>query len=82
MIDAIVNEMPNPEAMNEIFPFETDEFDQHVRYRMVELDNGAILTANHADFNEIFDMQQFPNENIHQFTTSGEIISQRYRRLK
>ena len=81
-IHAIVSEMPNSDAMNEVFPFETNEFDQHVRYRIVELDNGALLAANHAEFGEVFEMQEFPNENRHRFSTSGTILKERYRKLK
>ena len=79
---AIREHFPKPELMNDTFTFEVEEFDNHIRYRTVELDNGAILTADDREFSNVFHEEQMQNSNRSRYTTEGTILSQKFRKTK
>lgn len=81
-IQAIANELTNPAAMDEVFPFQVSEFDRHIGFRIVELDNGAMLIANYANFPEVYEVERLPADNRLRFTTSGTIVKEQYRKSK
>jgi hypothetical protein len=62
------------------FRFDPDEFVQHLAYRQVELDNGAILTAPANRFDEIYERQR--RRNGETFSTTGEVVDQKLKKTK
>ncbi|MBV8367472.1 MAG: hypothetical protein JO036_00860 [Candidatus Eremiobacteraeota bacterium] len=88
-VNALTQAMRREEVMKETFQFDKAVFDQHVAYRSVELSNGAMLTADNADFDTIFRQRQVddqtapqvegetPSSPLTEFTTVGRIVNQR-----
>ena len=68
--------------MNDTFTFDSDEFDKHIRYRSVELDNGAIMTADDKEFSNVFREEPLGDTNRSRYTTEGTILAQRFRKTK
>ena len=94
---AVVRALPRPELMDDVFRFRVAEFDRHIRYRMVELDTGAMLMADDARFDELFESELADNgarlveqyksgsavgEGMVRYSTVGRVIDQRYRKRK
>ena len=94
---ALDRELPRRELMDEVFRFDVAEFDRHLRYRMVELNTGAMLMADDARFDELFRSQLADNrarpdegfrseskdgEGMVRYSTVGRVINQRYRKTK
>lgn len=79
---AIKEHFAKPILMDETFTFDSVEFDKHVRYRSVELDNGAILTAEDSDFSDVFREERLGDKNRSRYTTEGAILSQRFKKIK
>ena len=79
---AIREHFVKPELMSDTFTFDSDEFDKHVRYRTVELDNGAILTADDREFSNVFHEEQLGDSKRSRYTTEGQILMQRFRKTK
>lgn len=67
-----------PAAAHEQFTFTTQEFDQHISYRSVKLDSGAILTAENANFDEVFE-QESTEVGRTKFSTTGTVVEERLR---
>jgi hypothetical protein len=88
-VTALTHAMHREEVMHETFQFDRTVFDQHIAYRSVELDNGAMLTADNANFDTIFHQRQVEDQIVPQteaetpaapsteFTTVGRIVNQR-----
>ena len=53
------NQFPNEKVYLESFKFTSDEFGQHVAFRSIELNNGAVLTASASDFDDVFTQQKY-----------------------
>lgn len=96
-VDAVERELSRPELMDESFRFDVAEFDRHIRYRMVELNTGAMLMADDARFDDVFRSEQTDNderlddgiqfgaavaEGMVRYSTVGRVIDQRYRKRK
>ena len=77
--EALQSSMP-PRAYEEQFHFSTQEFAEHIKYRSVELDNGALLTADFKKFDDVFKRQQLPNSNAVRFSTEGQVVDDRLRK--
>jgi hypothetical protein len=67
---ALQDALPRPELMGEVFRFDREEFEKHVMYRLVELDNGGVLIADDADSERV------------RFTTEGAVVDSRLRKSK
>lgn len=79
----IKESLPNPEIFGETFEFVREEFDQHLPYRSVELDNGAFMVAEAASFEEVFVKQALErNDGVVRFSTEGRIVDQELRKTK
>lgn len=78
----IIEAYPRPELMTESFRFDATEFDRHALYRAVELDNGAMLMAEDANFSHVFRTERLVAENKVRYTTEGTVIDQRFRKTK
>ena len=79
---AIREHFSKPELMTDTFTFDATEFDKHVRYRTIELDNGAILTADDREFSNVFKEERFADDNRSRYTTEGNVVAQRFRKTK
>lgn len=96
-MEAVERGLPRPELMDEAFRFDVAEFDRHIRYRMVELNTGAMLMADDAEFDEVFQSEpandsarrdegyrseSADGEGMVRYSTVGRVIDQRYRKRK
>lgn len=64
----------------ERFPFSAEEFSIHIAFQSIELDNGAILTAESQKFDTVFKRESV--EQSVRFTTQGLIVNQKLRKAK
>ena len=80
--EAIREHFAKPDLMNDTFTFDSEEFDKHIRYRTVELDNGAIMTADDKEFSNVFHEEQLGDSNRSRYTTEGTILYQVFRKTK
>jgi hypothetical protein len=63
----------------ESFLFDSSEFEKVLSYKSVELDNGALISANAYSFNDVFQMNRAENDDsgtVH-VTTSGKIVNEK-----
>lgn len=75
--------LPRPELMEETFQFDRDEFDKHVMYRSVELDNGALLIAENSTFESVFRREQMrAAEGRVRYITEGNVVSEKLRKTR
>ncbi len=81
-VQAITARFSRPESMRDVFRFNAAEYDKHIRYQTVELDNGATLTAVNGDFSEVFQEEIVSDDGRVRFTTEGNILDRRIRRVK
>lgn len=74
---------PRADLLDEVFQFDREEFERNAPYRAVGLDNGALLIAEDARFNEVF-QQQAVNQGIGQvrYITQGKVIDEELRKTK
>jgi hypothetical protein len=80
-IALIVKAYPRPELIKESFTFDSIEFERHILYQAVELDNGATLMAEATHFADVFHTETF-DEGRTRYTTEGVIVDQRLRKRK
>lgn len=74
----------NPSRLlNDKFSFDRAEFDKHLSYRMVELDNGAILSAQASRFDDCFESSPVKGDSQSvRFVTSGKVVDEKLKRSK
>jgi hypothetical protein len=79
---AVIREaLPRTELFHETFKFDQAEFDSHITFRSIVLDNGAVLTADNSRFEDVFRKEAVPNsERRLRFSTEGTIVDQRLRK--
>lgn len=70
---ALRAKIARPEMLAQTFRFDRAEYDKSVPYRTVELANGAVLTAQNAKFDEVFDMAD-AGDGRTTFSTTGEVV--------
>lgn len=80
--EAIESAFPRRDLIDEAFRFDREEFERHATYRTVELDNGALLTAEDSRFSDIFQVERLVAENRARYSTEGEVVDQRLRKTK
>lgn len=81
-VQAITSRLSRPESARDVFRFSATEYDKHVRYRTVDLDNGATLTAPSNDFSDVFQETPLSDDGRVRFTTEGKVLDRRLRRTK
>ena len=81
-VQAITSRLSRPEAANDVFTFSTAEFDKHIRYQTVELNNGATMTAPSGEFSDVFSEETVSDDGRVRFTTEGYVVDRRIRRVK
>lgn len=80
---ALEGALPRPELMREVFQFDREEFEKHILYRLVELDNGGMLLAEDAEFENVFEKEAI-DQTQHRFrySTEGQVVDTRLRKAK
>lgn len=78
-LDLVVDAFPRQELLDESFAFDADEFDRQIRYRALELDNGALMIADDRQFDEVFNVESLDDDEQVQVTTEGRIVDERLR---
>ena len=69
--------------IDETFQLDASEFAKIIAYRSIELDNGGMLTAEVAAFDNVFQRQQVGSaESRVRFSTEGKIISEKLGKAK
>ena len=74
---AVVKQLDRADLANDNFQFDADEFTKQLPYRTVELDNGAMLTADAVSFDKVFDHKPVDGGEKTQFSTVGSIVSEK-----
>jgi hypothetical protein len=77
----IREQFPSDKVFSESFKFVADEFHQHIAYRSVELNNGALLTAPAMQFDQVFARQEQTGHQV-RFSTVGEVVDDKLRKTK
>jgi hypothetical protein len=72
--------LPRTELFDESFQFDQAEFDNHISYRSITLDNGAVLTAENSSFEEVFRQEAVQSSAKIRFSTEGAVVEQRVRK--
>lgn len=79
----VKKQLSDPTISNEQFEFDPLEFSNQLKYRSIELDNGAVLTAESGEFENVFQREDIPNEeNEIKISTTGKVIGERLRKGK
>ena len=80
--NALERQLPRPELMSETFTFDVAEFDKHLQYRAVELDNGGLLLAEDGSFDEVFETQPVDGSDRVRISTEGRVVNETLRNRK
>lgn len=75
-IELVTKNMGRADLMDDVFAMNADEFSAHTQYRSVKLDNGALLSAETADFDAVFETQEVSEGRI-RYATEGRVLEQR-----
>lgn len=82
-MNALRSSFARPELLNETFDFDHSEFDRHVPYRAVALDNGALMIAEDAKFDMVFPHAPSSDaKDAVRYVTEGRIVDERLRKQK
>lgn len=80
---ALESAFPRRDLMNEVFQFDREEFQRHAPYRAIELDNGGVMIAEDARFNQVFREEVIPQaEGRVRFVTEGRVVGGSLRKTK
>jgi hypothetical protein len=72
-----------PDLMDEVFQFDRAEFQRNALYRAIELDNGGLLIAEDAHFDEVFERQVVDaDERRFLYRTEGSVVNETLRKTK
>src|SRR5262249_29957411 len=75
--DAIERELKHPGLAQERFRFDAEEFRSQVAYRSVELSNGAMLTSESSEFDDVFQREVLDEATQEvRFSTAGGVIGE------
>jgi len=72
---AIVQALKKPVLADDVFTFDATEFKAIVAFKSVELDNGAVLTAEYDNFNKVFTEEKIKDQT--QYVTRGRIVNEK-----
>jgi hypothetical protein len=76
-IAALSSTLADPTLRFDQFQFSLDEFSKHVKYRSLQISNGALLTAPSGRFDECFERTRTAEGGSEVFTTRGTVINER-----
>lgn len=75
--EAVLSEM-GPRVVDQKFKFSSEEFGNQITYRSIELDNGAILTAETHEFDKIFESKTIDQlKSKARYTTEGRVVREK-----
>jgi len=77
--EALIREAKTPRAAEEQFEFDINEFRNRIAYKSLELDNGAVLTAESSIFDDVFHrraVDDVADQSI-EFSTRGRILNEK-----
>lgn len=75
--------LPRQDLFTETFQFDAAEFEKHVLYRSVELDNGALLTGVNEAFDTIFHRETAGvADGRVRYSTEGRVVNQQLRQTR
>lgn len=75
---AIANEIKVPSVIAEQFQFDPSEFSKHVAYRSIKMDSGAVLSAEAANFDQIFQRESLDGVDQQvRIWTDGKVVSEK-----
>lgn len=75
---ALASTLSDPTLRFDQFQFTQEEFAKYVRYRSMQIDNGALLTAPTGRFDECFTRQRVAEDREeYTFTTRGTVVDER-----
>ena len=75
---AILEFLPNDEALDASFVLDADEFRSVAAFRSVKLNTGGVLTAATEDFDEVFERQMVDERrNRVRYTTVGTVVDEK-----
>ena len=78
--EALTATLSDPTLRFSQFQFSTEEFGKHVRYRSLQISNGALLTAPAGRFEECFTKERIAEDSEeYSFTTRGKVVNERLR---
>jgi hypothetical protein len=78
---AVNSQLKTAGVVDEKFRFDSDEFNNQVGYRSVELDNGAMVTAPSTQFNQVIEQEVLDEQqNEVRISTRGKVVSERLRK--
>lgn len=67
---------------DDVFQFNLIEFNSHLSYKALEIDNGAILTAPLDKFDACFLETTAESSNVSTFSTTGRVVSEKLKKSK
>lgn len=79
-LDFLASKLPRRELVDDQFRFDVEEFDKHVMYRSLELDNGATLIAEDARFDDVFHKEARVAGRAVTFSTTGTVVKEQLRK--
>jgi len=75
---AIANELKSARIGQELFQFDADEYKSIITYKSVELNNGALLTAQSGDFDKVFQQEAVDGKSDEvKFSTKGKVVNEK-----
>ncbi len=75
---AISQELRAPDLAERTFTFDIGEFRSVIAFKSVELDNGGVLTAPSADFDDVFKEERVEEEEqTIRFVTEGKVVNEK-----
>ena len=78
--NALTATLSDPTLRFSQFHFSVEEFAKHVRYRSLQISNGALLTAPAGRFEECFTRERIAEDSEeYSFTTRGKVVNERLR---
>lgn len=81
--EQVCKQVHSSRLLEDKFIFDRAEFNKHLSYKMVELDNGAILSAQADKFEQCFDEEELDGmDNNVRFVTTGKIVDEKLKRSK
>jgi len=75
---ALASTLSDPTLRFDQFQFKRDEFSKHVKFRSIQINNGAMLTAPTGKFEDCFTKEQVTeNTGEYRFSTQGRIVDEK-----
>jgi hypothetical protein len=78
--EVIVQQLRHPSLAAERFQFNWVEFSTQLAYRSIELDSGAVVTAEASQFNEIVKQQKLDASKV-RLSVEGKVLNERLKKM-